>query len=111
MQNDAVFFEPSQVVLLAVVSTAFILWAMKRSRAVACRPLILAGMGDVLQKAIFSSNERPSPPFNQRSGQVTPRGIRRSRLSVAGDWLVPVIVWFLVIMMTMAIIGFLLGDR
>jgi len=35
----------------------------------------------------------------------------KNRLSVAGDWLAPAIVWFLVIMMGMAVVSFLLGER
>jgi hypothetical protein len=35
----------------------------------------------------------------------------KNRLSVAGDWLAPVLVWFLVISMGLAIVGFLLGER
>jgi hypothetical protein len=35
----------------------------------------------------------------------------KRKSSVAGDWLAPVIVWFLVILMGLAIAGFLLGER
>lgn len=35
----------------------------------------------------------------------------KNRLSIAGDWLAPAIVWFLVIMMGMAVVSFLLGER
>ena len=35
----------------------------------------------------------------------------RNKVSVAGDWLAPVIVWFLVISMGLAIVGFLIGER
>jgi len=35
----------------------------------------------------------------------------KSRLSVAGDWLAPILVWFLVISMGSAIVGFLLSER
>ena len=35
----------------------------------------------------------------------------KTRSSAIGDWLAPLIVWFLVIGMGMAIVGFLLGER
>ena len=35
----------------------------------------------------------------------------RTRSAAIGDWLAPLIVWFLVIAMGMAIVGFLLGER
>ncbi len=38
-------------------------------------------------------------------------GAPKNRLSVAGDWLAPILVWFLVISMGVAIVGFLLSER
>lgn len=35
----------------------------------------------------------------------------KTRSATIGDWLAPLIVWFLVITMGMAIVGFLLGER
>jgi len=35
----------------------------------------------------------------------------KDRWSMASDWVAPVIVWFLVITMSLAIVGFLLGER
>ena len=35
----------------------------------------------------------------------------KTRSAAIGDWLAPLIVWFLVIAMGMAIVGFLLGER
>lgn len=35
----------------------------------------------------------------------------KRKSSLAGDWLAPLIVWFLVILMGLAIAGFLLGER
>lgn len=39
------------------------------------------------------------------------RAATKDRLSVLGDWLAPIIVCFLVITMSLAIVGFLLGER
>lgn len=62
--------------------------------------------------AVHSGNEHPV----LRAGAVGQSALNRKssskdRLSVAGDWLAPMIVWFLVIGMTVAMVGFLLGER
>lgn len=62
--------------------------------------------------AVHSGNEHPvlsagavgRPAHNRKSSS-------RDRLSIAGDWLAPMIVWFLVLGMTVAVVGFLLGER
>jgi len=62
--------------------------------------------------AVHSGNEKPL----SSAGAVGQPALHRKspskdRLSVAGDWLAPLIVWFLVIGMTVAMVGFLLGER
>jgi len=47
--------------------------------------------------------------LRQPDGQI--RAATKDRLSVLGDWLAPIIVCFLVITMSLAIVGFLLGER
>ncbi|MFZ3262696.1 MAG: hypothetical protein WA172_01725 [Terriglobales bacterium] len=46
-----------------------------------------------------------------RKPSGTAKDVPKNRLSVAGDWLAPALVWFLVISMGLAIVGFLLGER
>jgi len=48
--------------------------------------------------------------FEPRSGDVV-NAPTKDKLSMAGDWLAPVTVWLLVIMMGLAIAGFVLGER
>lgn len=47
----------------------------------------------------------------QRHSAVSGKSSRKDRLSVTGDWLAPVIVWFLIITMGLAVVAFLLGER
>jgi len=49
-------------------------------------------------------------PAMQRALSV-PRPSTKGRSSAVGDWLAPLIVWFLMITISLAIAGFLLGER
>jgi hypothetical protein len=59
----------------------------------------------------FRTVQQSRSPLGQRAGRMAEKPPDKGRLAVVADWLVPVIVWFLVIMMGLAIVGFLLGDR
>jgi len=48
---------------------------------------------------------------NRRADEVARKASSRNKLSIVGDWLAPTIVWFLVITMGVAIVGFLLSNR
>jgi hypothetical protein len=96
--------------LAAVSSYAYLVWARKRLPSVAAGPRCLPGTYAIQRSTLFLSTQKSSSPVDQRlgvAGSVSPK----SKFSAAGDWLVPVIVWVLVILMTLAIVGFLLGDR
>jgi len=78
----------------------------------------LAGLGfapklpEVRPRAIFFlSSQGSSSPLNHPpvggSGKVSPKG----GSSALADWLAPVIVWILVLLMAMGIVGFLLGEK
>ena len=96
---------------LAVVSSyAYLVWARKFLTALAAGPRYALGVNAIQRSALVLSTQKSSFPMNQRvgvAGGVSPK----SKFSAVGDWLVPVIVWVLVILMTLAIVGFLLGDR
>jgi len=62
--------------------------------------------------AVHAGNEHDMPgggALRKPDGQG--RAATKDRLSVLGDWLAPIIVCFLVITMSLAIVGFLLGER
>ena len=95
--------------LAAVSSYAYPVWARKRVTSAMVGPRYMSGFR-FQRSTLFLSTQKSSSPINQRVGiarSVSPR----NKFSAAGDWLVPVIVWVMVILMTMAIVGFLLGDR
>jgi len=96
--------------LAAVSSYAYLVWARKLiTSAIAGSPSALSQAG--IQRSTLSlSTQKSSSPMNQRVG-IAGSASPKSKFSAAGDWLVPVIVWVLVILMTLAIVGFLLGDR
>ena len=52
-----------------------------------------------------------SAPFDPQADQVARKASVHKRLSIVGDWLAPIAVWFLVIAMTLAIASVLLGHR
>jgi len=60
--------------------------------------------------ALFS-DPKLSAPVDQQAGGSGRTPAAASKSSAVGDWLVPVIVWVIVIMMGLAIVGFLLGER
>lgn len=59
------------------------------------------------------SREEDHPPTGgtSRKPSGSANDVPKNRLSVAGDWLAPALVWFLVISMGLAIVGFLLGQK
>ncbi len=96
--------------LAGVSSYAYLVWARKRLTSAMAGPRYVPGTNASQRSTLFLSTQKSSSPINQRVG-VAGSTAPKSKLSAAGDWLVPVIVWVLVILMTLAIVGFLLGDR
>jgi hypothetical protein len=93
--------------LTALLSQTLFLWTEKLRPAIGPRiPDIDRG---VLRRVHFAHDASP------RSGQTPVNGAGptspRNPLAVAGDWLVPAIVWILVILMGAAVVGFLLGNQ
>ncbi len=95
----------------AVVSSYAYLLFVRRRRISCFVNLPYRAKNTFNQKDHFMLSEKASSPVNQHDGGRAGRGPARGRLSAAGDWLVPVIVWLLVTMMAMAIVSFLLGGR
>jgi hypothetical protein len=97
---------------LAAVSTyIYMVWGEKVRASVVFTPGNLPDtMGDQPTPTLFLIR-KASSPAEPRAGGVAGKAPNQSKLAAAGDWLVPVIVWFLVIMMGVAVVGFLLGDK
>ena len=96
--------------LAAVCSYAYLVWARKLLTPAMAGPRYASGINAIQRSALFLSTQKSTSPADQRVGIAGSASVK-SKFSAAGDWLVPVIVWVLVILMTLAIVGFLLGDR
>jgi hypothetical protein len=100
------------IFLFSLLSCAYVLFR-KTSSAPA-----VAGLGagsklpEVRPLAILflssqGSSSPLSPPHADGAGKLSPKG----GSSALADWLAPVIVWILVLLMAMGIVGFLLGEK
>jgi hypothetical protein len=112
MRDDAVIEGLARIALFlaAVSSYAYLMWGRKLLTSLIAgphNPPIAAG----IQRSTLFSTQKSSSQIDQRGGGIAGKALTKSRFSVAGDWLVPVIVWLLVILMALAIVGFLLGAR
>ena len=82
--------------------------------APAIQPYAIAAPG---RAALFFSAIHIGKETDPLGTPAMQRALRSSRVpskthsSMAGDWLAPLIVWFLVITVSLAIAGFLLGER
>lgn len=65
----------------------------------------------LLRSTLHPGNERKPSGGGAHKGDDSGTSSSKKRWSVAGDWLAPAIVWILVIMMGIAIVSFLLGQR
>ena len=104
--------------LASLFSYAYWVWAKRHRTAVMAGPLFLQRrLGNqhwtiLFLTAIHAGREQDALGAGTVSKPVRIRKAPpKDRLSIAGDWLAPAIVWFLVIAMSMAIVGFLLGER
>jgi len=61
--------------------------------------------------SVCRSIQQSQSSFERGAGGVAGKASNKGKFAAFGDWLVPVIVWFLVITMALAIVGFLLGDK
>jgi hypothetical protein len=57
------------------------------------------------------SNQNPPSTLNSQPGAAPGRISTKNVPSTLSDWLAPIIVWILVILMVAAIVGFLLGQK
>ena len=64
-----------------------------------------------LLSAVHSGHEHSVPNGVIGQPALNRKRPSKDRLSIAGDWLAPMIVWFLIIGMGVAIVGFVLGER
>jgi hypothetical protein len=97
--------------LAAVSSYAYLMWRRKFLTSTVAGPRYVPSTYAIQRSTLFLSTQKSSSPVDQRGGGIAGSASPKSKFSAAGDWLVPVIVWVLVILMTLAIVGFLLGDR
>ena len=114
MHHDTLFLGLSQIALfLGAVFFCFYTTLARARRATFitrpnfpdCNPWIAPAT------FFFFSNQQSSPQFSPSPGAPAVKHTAKSRFSATGDWLVPIIVRGLVILMGLAIVGFLLGDR
>ena len=93
--------------LTALFSQTLFLWTDKLRPATGLRTPHIDGW--ILRRVHFAQDA--SARNGHTPGSATAPGSPRSPLAVAGDWLVPAIVWILVILMGAAVVGFLLGNQ
>jgi len=111
MRENGVIEGLAQIALFlaAVCSYAYLVWARKLLILAMTGRRYAPGINAIQRSTLFLSTQKSGSPA-QRVG-IAGSASAKSKFSAAGDWLVPVIVWVLVILMTLAIVGFLLGDR
>jgi hypothetical protein len=104
--------------LAGLSSYVHMAWATRRLIPVMLGQRFLPARPEVLPKTSFFLSALHSGKQNDMlggGGLQRPDGQGRAstkdRLSILGDWLAPIIVCFLVITMSLAIVGFLLGER
>ncbi len=112
MRDNGVIEELVRIALFlaAVSSYAYPVWARKRLTSAMGGPGYVPSANAIQRSTLFPSTQKSFSPAGRRinvARSVSPK----SKFSATGDWLVPVIVWVMVTLMTMAIVGFLLGDR
>lgn len=104
--------------LVSLPYLAYVMWAKSRGTALALgqrllpqwpyfqysKPLALSDLRSAKGKQMLNTEGLGRPTAGWHASAKT-------RSSAIGDWLAPLIVWFLVIAMAMAIVGFLLGER
>lgn len=94
-----------------------VVWTKRQRPAVITQPPLVLGPETWHWKPFFLSAAHPGRedetprPVAMRTPAGTGKHVSTSRFSAAGDWLAPIIVWALVILMGLAIVGFLLGER
>ncbi len=100
-----------------LVAFSWLKWRTRVLRTIAVGRAFGSGI-DILRPPLlllsaFHSQQQKAPllPDNLPSSTGIGRSSTKSRPSISADWIAPVIVWFLLIMMAFAIVGFLLGER
>ncbi|HTR23782.1 MAG TPA: hypothetical protein VMI10_07340 [Terriglobales bacterium] len=112
--NDAVI---SQRVFTAFLVTvvSFVLAAFKsRGWARTLVPTHTSARPASAFLCAFPAEKNPDGPLDARAPHVsngTEKHPAKSRWPAAGDWIAPLVVWFLVIGLGMAIVSLLLGER
>ena len=112
MRDDAVIEGLARIALflVAVSLYAYLVWARKLLTSLIAGPRYVPIVSGIQRSTLFPV-QKSSSQVDQRAGGIAGNALTKSRFSAAGDWLVPVIVWLLVILMALAIVGFLLGAR
>jgi len=97
--------------LAAVCSYVYIFWTGKPRRAAFLGPPSQPDGVERKQENLIFATQQLTPPVGRQAGGGAGKSSTPGKLAAAGDWLVPLVVWVLVILMTAAIVGFLLGGR
>jgi len=99
--------------LVVVVSSyyAYLMWARKLLTPATVGPQCPPIKIGTQRSTLLFADPKLSAPVDQRAGGSARTPAAAGKSSAVGDWLVPVIVWVIVIMMGLAIVGFLLGER
>ena len=96
--------------LAAVCSYAYIFWFEKLRAATVLGPQGQTNGIETKQENLVFATQQLTPPISRQAGGAG-KSSTQTKMTAAGDWLVPLIVWVLVILMAAAIVGFLLGDK
>ena len=107
--HETVFPDLLAAACLAAILLQTLFLSTRRLRA-ATGPRIPEIDCGILRRTHFLAHD-VSPGGGHPPGGAAGPGSRRSTLAAAGDWLVPAIVWILVILMGAAVVGFLLGNQ
>jgi len=98
--------------LATVASFAYLVWAEWFRSLTVGGAQIPPRRTESQQENLLLMSKQVLSPLGQGAGGTAGRSpTQNSKLAKAGDWLVPAIVWLLVILMGAAVVGFLLGDK
>ncbi len=91
---------------------AFMIWTRRRRGEISLQSMSGGTENQppatIFFTAVYSEKDQP---VGSGASRRSPGNSARPKLSVAGDWLAPALIWFLVISMGLAIAGFLLGEK
>ena len=96
-------------VLFVLVSLLIASWVYLSWRATAHSTNVAHAKPPVRTRRMFWPLIPPTTP--NFSASSLPRALWRKYKSPVGDWLAPILAWLVVVWITLAIVGFLLGEN